>query len=129
MWNPRKSYQQDKSRLHSFKKTGAMITGDAFCRVRSCFRRRRRKKAAVKKIRGGNRAGVSDCRRCIDVTADAELGKTVGKDALQGKMTYASLFGVGGSMEIATEYTKEAEKALELFGDKAQPLLRWQRCC
>ena len=38
-------------------------------------------------------------------------------------MTYASLFGVGGSMEIATEYTKEAEKALELFGDKAQPFI------
>ena len=107
--------------IHS-KKTGAMITG-ALLSGAELFAPTPEEKAAVKKY--GEAIGlvfqiVDDV---LDVTADAELGKTVGKDALQGKMTYASLFGVGGSMEIATEYTKEAEKALELFGDRAQPFI------
>lgn len=51
----------------------------------------------------------------LDITAGAELGKTVGKDAKSGKTTYPTLFGIEKSMEIAAEKTEQAVVALEIF--------------
>ena len=42
---------------------------------------------------------------------------------MKGKTTYASLFGIGGSMEVAGEYTKKAIASLQIFGEKAEPLI------
>ncbi len=58
----------------------------------------------------------------LDVTAGEELGKSRGKDALEGKTTYASLFGVEESMRIAAEKTALAKEALSLFGERAKTL-------
>ena len=105
--------------IHSHK-TGAMITGSLLSGL-ELWGPTEEQKNAVKSY--GDSIGmvfqiVDDV---LDVTAGEELGKTAGKDALQGKMTYATLFGVGGSMEIAREYTDRAIAAMEIFGNKATP--------
>lgn len=46
-----------------------------------------------------------------------KLGKPVGTDSELGKSTYVSLLGINGAKKLASEYTEEAVKALELFGD------------
>ena len=58
----------------------------------------------------------------LDVTADASLGKSLGKDARDGKTTYASLYGVEGAMELAAGHNAAAKEALKIFGDKAGEL-------
>ena len=58
----------------------------------------------------------------LDVTADQQLGKTLGKDAASGKTTYASLYGVEESMRIAREKTERAKDALGIFGGRAGAL-------
>jgi len=58
----------------------------------------------------------------LDVTAGAELGKTVGKDAKSGKTTYPTLFGIEESLRIAHEKTQEALEALSLFGERGEQL-------
>ncbi len=58
----------------------------------------------------------------LDVTADKELGKTLGKDARDGKTTYASLYGIDGAMELAEKETKKAKQALNIFSDHAGEL-------
>ena len=58
----------------------------------------------------------------LDVTADQQLGKTLGKDAASGKTTYASLYGVEESMRIAQKETERAKDALSIFGERAGAL-------
>ena len=58
----------------------------------------------------------------LDVTADESLGKSLGKDARDGKTTYASLYGVEGAMELAAGHNAAAKGALAIFGDKAGEL-------
>ena len=58
----------------------------------------------------------------LDVTADAGLGKTVGKDARDNKMTFASKYGIDGAMALAEKYTSAAKAELDIFGDKAEYL-------
>jgi geranylgeranyl pyrophosphate synthase len=56
----------------------------------------------------------------LDVTASAEqLGKTAGKDAQQGKLTYPALVGVEKSRQIFEKLTNEAMAALQGFGGRA----------
>ncbi|MBR3563181.1 MAG: polyprenyl synthetase family protein [Clostridia bacterium] len=55
----------------------------------------------------------------LDITAGEELGKSRGKDVMEGKITYPSLFGIVKSFEMAKERTKKAIEALSVFGDKA----------
>ena len=56
----------------------------------------------------------------LDVIGDsAEMGKTLGKDAEQGKLTMISLYGVEGTREIVNQQLEKAMAALECFGDKA----------
>ena len=56
----------------------------------------------------------------LDVTGDEKtLGKSTGKDAAEGKLTYVTLYGLDGAREKADELAREAEKSLDLFGEKA----------
>lgn len=56
----------------------------------------------------------------LDIVAGEELGKSRGKDAQAGKVTYPSLFGLQRSREIAEEKTACAKEALQMFGYKAE---------
>lgn len=57
----------------------------------------------------------------LDVTSDAEtLGKPVGSDSENEKSTYVSLLGLEKSAEYAEELTKDAKKALDIFGDEGE---------
>lgn len=54
--------------------------------------------------------------------SSAELGKNAGSDAANGKTTYVTVYGVEKSELMVEEYTKEAIKSLEMFGDGAREL-------
>ena len=59
----------------------------------------------------------------LDITASTDqLGKTAGKDAEQGKLTYPALVGEEKSREIFEKLTCEAVCALQIFDDKADTL-------
>jgi geranylgeranyl diphosphate synthase, type II len=59
----------------------------------------------------------------LDITASSEqLGKTPGKDAEQGKLTYPGLVGKEESRQMLERVTREAIAALEHFGPYADTL-------
>ncbi len=59
----------------------------------------------------------------LDVTAStAQLGKTAGHDAEQGKATYPAFFGVEKSRVLANEAAARAAAALAAFDERAEPL-------
>ena len=56
----------------------------------------------------------------LDVVGTTEeMGKTLGKDAEQGKLTMVSLYGVEGTRARVDEQLSAAMEALEGFGEKA----------
>ena len=59
----------------------------------------------------------------LDVTASAEqLGKPVGADEDNEKVTYVSLLGIDGAKALAAEQTDKALEALDVFGQEADEL-------
>lgn len=59
----------------------------------------------------------------LDVTQTSEqLGKTAGKDAAQGKITFPAVYGLERSREMAEEQRRAAHAALEMFGERARRL-------
>lgn len=61
----------------------------------------------------------------LDVTASAEeLGKPVGSDADNHKVTYVSLLGLDKARRLAAQRTATALEALNVFGDEAHSLRR-----
>jgi geranylgeranyl diphosphate synthase, type II len=59
----------------------------------------------------------------LDVCASSEhLGKTAGKDAKAGKVTYPAVVGMEKSKQLAEKLTDEAVAVLEPFGRKADTL-------
>jgi geranylgeranyl diphosphate synthase type II len=59
----------------------------------------------------------------LDVSGTTEqLGKTAGKDAVQGKVTYPAVVGLDESRRMAVEMTEKAMLALYIFGKKADTL-------
>jgi geranylgeranyl diphosphate synthase type II len=59
----------------------------------------------------------------LDVTQTSEeLGKTAGKDAAQGKITFPAVYGLEKSNEMAEQQRQLAHAALEPFGAKARRL-------
>ncbi|MDE5618374.1 MAG: polyprenyl synthetase family protein [Clostridia bacterium] len=60
----------------------------------------------------------------LDMTSDeATLGKSVGQDEKNGKVTYASLNGIDSARQYIKELNKKAKSALAKYGDRAQALL------
>lgn len=56
----------------------------------------------------------------LDVVGDpAEMGKTLGKDAEQGKLTMVAMHGVDGARAIAAAETQKALDALNIFDERA----------
>ncbi len=59
----------------------------------------------------------------LDATgSDVAVGKTLGKDAAEEKLTAVTLLGVDGAREYALSVANEARKALSVFGEKANKL-------
>lgn len=59
----------------------------------------------------------------LDVEGDAALlGKDVGRDVAQEKVTYPALLGVEESRQRATDLVQEAIEALDTFGEHAERL-------
>jgi geranylgeranyl pyrophosphate synthase len=59
----------------------------------------------------------------LDATQPKEkLGKTPGKDAAQGKLTYVSLLGLEGAQRKARALESESHAALEPLGEAAESL-------
>lgn len=59
----------------------------------------------------------------LDVEGNPALvGKTLNKDAAQGKLTFVGLYGLEKSKQMADKLVKEAKESLALFGKKAQTL-------
>ena len=59
----------------------------------------------------------------LDVEESSEaLGKTAGKDAAQGKITFPAVYGLADSRRMAHEQGALAHAALEPFGSKARRL-------
>ena len=57
----------------------------------------------------------------LDVVGDEKtLGKSIGKDAENGKLTFVTLYGLEGARKRADELAAEAEKSLDIFADKAE---------
>lgn len=57
----------------------------------------------------------------LDVTgSEEELGKPIGSDAEGNKNTYVRLVGLEKSRELSEEYSENAKKALDIFGERAQ---------
>jgi len=62
----------------------------------------------------------------IEGTSDV-IGKTPGKDAAGGKLTYPALYGIGRSRVLALEGTERATAALQTAGIDAWPLRQLAR--
>ncbi|MDB5774861.1 MAG: ispA [Herbaspirillum sp.] len=59
----------------------------------------------------------------LDATADsATLGKTAGKDAVDGKPTYVSILGLDASRQLARKLRDDAHRALLPLGEDAHRL-------
>jgi geranylgeranyl diphosphate synthase, type II len=59
----------------------------------------------------------------LDITATSEeLGKTAGKDLAAEKITYPKLLGIEESQRRATSLVTEAKAALDIYGERSQPL-------
>jgi len=54
--------------------------------------------------------------------SSAALGKTAGKDAEQGKITFPAVYGLDASKEMAKQQCREAHEALVIFGEGAKRL-------
>ena len=64
----------------------------------------------------------------LDLTADAEqLGKPVGSDLANEKVTYPSILGLEGAREYARRYTEEAVDALRIFAESNGILTEYVR--
>jgi len=58
----------------------------------------------------------------LDITGTDELGKSRGKDARDGKLTFPVMYGIEGTLKRAADTTEHAKAALGIFGEKAENL-------
>ena len=59
----------------------------------------------------------------LDVIGNQTLmGKTLGKDDIQGKITFVNLYGLDKAKSIAADLIKQAQTSLDIFGPKADIL-------
>ncbi|MBN2830002.1 MAG: polyprenyl synthetase family protein [Candidatus Cloacimonetes bacterium] len=60
----------------------------------------------------------------LDVEGSAGMmGKTAGKDAMQGKVTFPAVYGIEKSREMAEKHVQDAIKILNSYGHKAELLI------
>lgn len=61
----------------------------------------------------------------LDVIGDEKLmGKTLGKDINQQKLTFVSLYGLEQAKEIASQLINEAKENISIFGEDAEDLIK-----
>ena len=66
----------------------------------------------------------------LDVEGDFEgMGKTLGKDETENKLTYISLYGMSRAKELAEETARQAVDAIEIFGERAALLRELAKSC
>ncbi len=59
----------------------------------------------------------------LDIEGNQELmGKTLGKDLQQDKLTFVSLYGLDSARQMAAKLIEEAKQSLRIFGDAADTL-------
>ncbi len=59
----------------------------------------------------------------LDIEGNPELmGKTLGKDQQQDKLTFVSLYGLDSARQMAAKLIEEAKQSLRIFGDAADTL-------
>lgn len=104
------------------KKTGALIV--AACEMGAVLGRADEQRRACAKAYGaalGRAFQIVD--DILDVTADAQvLGKPVGADSENEKVTYVSLLGLEQARKLADEQTTAALAALDAFGVAADDI-------
>ena len=54
--------------------------------------------------------------------SSSALGKTAGKDATQGKITFPAVYGLGRSRDMADDECAAARSSLKTFGSRAERL-------
>nr|MDK2851597.1 geranylgeranyl diphosphate synthase, type [Candidatus Cloacimonadota bacterium] len=54
--------------------------------------------------------------------SQAKMGKTLGKDEIQGKATFPSVFGIEKSRQMAQELTDQAKASISTLGDRSLKL-------
>lgn len=61
----------------------------------------------------------------LDVIGDEKLmGKTLGKDINQQKLTFVSLYGLEQAKEIASQLINEAKENISIFGEDSEGLIK-----
>ena len=103
-------------------KTGALITASILAGAIGAGADQKQQEALT---RYGDQVGLAFqiVDDLLDVTGTTEqLGKTAGSDAGRGKATYPAFFGVDATRQKARAAVEEAESALTLFDEKADPL-------
>ena len=114
--------------IHS-KKTGAMITGALLSGV-ELFSPTPEEKGGCQKIRGGNRAGVSDCRRCTGCDSRCGARENGWEGCAAGKNDVCVAFSASAVLwRLRRNIRKRRKKRWNCSETRRSLLLRWQRCC
>ena len=104
-------------------KTGALFL--SCLRLAACVAPRMDPEASAALERFGKAIGLAFQIQddVLDEESSAEqIGKTPGKDRIHGKSTYVSLMGLPSAKQRATELFEEARSAIQIFGNRADPL-------
>ncbi len=110
--------------MHSLK-TGALIDTAAYCGA-VLGDATEAEITAIKEFSSALGLAFQVKDDILDYTGNEELlGKPVGSDAENEKVTFVTLFGIEKSEEILNELTEKAKSALDIFGDKAEFLLEF----
>ena len=120
--NENKEFPFETLRTIHQSKTGALITASILAGAIAAGADQPQQEALT---RYGEQVGLAFqiVDDLLNVTATTEqLGKAAGSDAGRGKATYPAFFGIDATREKARAAIEEAERALTLFDDKADPL-------
>ena len=120
--NENKEFPFETLRAIHRSKTGALITASILAGAIAAGADQRQQEALT---RYGEQVGLAFqiVDDLLNVTATtAQLGKAAGSDASKGKATYPAFFGIDTTRKMAGIAVKEAERALALFDEKADPL-------
>lgn len=117
-----KVHTAEELRMIHAGKTGALLRAACLMGVCACAGRREVDNRAFEAAKEyAENLGMAFQIRddILDVTATTEdLGKPVGSDVANQKVTFATLLGVSACSELVAEYTEKAKAALnDIFGD------------